>query len=383
MHSPWPVYEISLLATNKNFLEKLKGYSDYYVIVDKTSAEFKQLRPLTTAMGFWIADKAVAWGINAEDWYWRSKRKKAKDANILQQMIVLAACGGAACFAVENPHSCGLATKKSFFWQKEYFPLLEEIVKSALIPSKQEVLSKIKIAAQLQERDNDYRPQFDFCSYREIFQGTYGIRHPFELIPNNNKYYLIPLLPQWDVDQKILNSFCEIITSPMEHTTPLAHPKTVKEFFDKFYPVPKDFSGNAWIAHVGNSWFVLPTSEGEYRGIWEKHYLHSYEEAWHPEIQSPEDRQEFYKLNFSHLHVKVMQGYVNPYQYIVIKETSKKIRIHIHNKKEWNSKIEFIITSLPKIKVEPEEALVKKKVKGKKAYLELRHCYGAVNIEIN
>lgn len=354
MEMTWPNHGFTYIGTNKELLEVIKRYSDYYVPVDKYCSEYTKYKSMSVLLGFWLGDLAQGWGVNAEDWYWEpgEGRKKVATGNIQPQIISLAGSLGATCFAVEGYNRHG-----EFYWQNVHFPMMKQLIENRMIPNRDEVRDKVHIAARLEYLDRYYE-QFDFTTFKSIFQGTHGIRHPFETIPNTSRYYYFPIFPAYGVEEERLSGFDRIITSPKTDAASLMNSSHVRMLFNQYYPPSEYYSGEAWITRNGPKWFVLPTTEGEYRGGWSE--IDDYPDAVHPMIKSPEERQESFRLNINQVNIQSVSGNLNPYQYLLAHENEEGITLHLANKQGWQSVIQLKAAGEPAVTVSPGSALTGK-----------------------
>lgn len=376
MEMNWPLSAFATIGTSEDLMSTIKEYSDYYIASDKKSAQFRTLRPVTTIMGFWLADLTGQWGMNVEDWYWYD-RDGTGTANILPQKAILTTSGGGKALTTQSTtaYQSFDDVEKDYWRRKIWYPFLEELVKYHYTPSKEEVRLNIKIAAQLRPEDTHYE-QFSFTTFQGIFQGIYGpIRHPYETIPNQNRYYLMPIFPQYGVDQSLLDSYEQVITS-----AEYPYPSQVQELFNQHYPEPGDYSGEAYIAHVEKSWFVLPTTEGEYRDGWNGRHIYGNFEK----VQSPEDRTESYRLDLSHAGIQEITGRVNPYQYLMIRETDSGLRLHFGNRRDWESSLRLQCDREPKVHVHPGAALESAEWDASSGVFTVKtnHLHGAVSADV-
>lgn len=376
MEMCWPLYAFATIGTDQDLMSTIKNYSEYYIASDKKSAQFKTIRAVTTIMGFWLGDMAGSWGMNVEDWYWYD-RDGAGEGNILPQLATLVTSGGGKVLTTQSTtaYSSFDHVEEDYWRQKIWYPLLQELVNYHYTPSKEEVKSEIHVAAQLQKSDVWY-DQFNFNSFKGLFEAIYGpIRHPYESMPNKNRYYLMPIFPKYGVDFSHMNDYQEII-----YSTEFTNEDTTLALFNKYYEQPTDYEGDAYIAHVGKSWFVTPTTEGEFRGGWNNRNVYGDYEK----VQNPDDRTESYSLNIQHDGIERMYGTVNPYQYLMIREMENGLRIHQGNKREWITTLQFEAESEPGVSIHPSEAAQDISWDADDGVLTVKtnHEHGAVNVEI-
>lgn len=172
-----------------------------------------------------------------------------------------------------DPDTSGYGDQYSSFWDVEghvtlgfkryIIPFMKAVINNGMIPTKEQVRSEIKIAVDPGPVESDKGSYLCYGHYAALYINTYGIENPieitgdmedgdieesasgcrYELIPNNGRYYSIPVIPHpassFDLGGIELVSISE-----------LQDAQAATELFNAKYP--ERFSGDAWMNKVGN-----------------------------------------------------------------------------------------------------------------------------------
>ena len=172
----------------------------------------------------------------------------------------------------EYPSFWDMYGNKTIGFDRYIVPYLTAIIKEDLIPSKQEVLSEIKLAIDPGPVESDKGNFICYGHYLALYQNTYGLKDlidvdqnteegeieeantgcKYELIPNSGRYYFIPVIPH------PANTFSHpgIKVIPIDK---LQDSKSVKAEFDGAYDQISE--GTAWVAKVGEAIFITNSNE--------------------------------------------------------------------------------------------------------------------------
>ena len=222
-------------------------------------------------LGYWTAGVVDQFGVEPESWYWfeagfkglgeGSGRANTGNHDMLPptmwgQMLLTGLASGASCYCLE-PYTWmwkyDHPNQPTDTWLRVIRPLLQGIVKRGLIPGRKAALRDVKIAVQAGPEEPAFGP--DFGALRPMYETLYGIRHPFELIPDNSRYGFIPLLPKLAAENAL---------PPGMKRIPLAQlgtPEAVHAAFDPLYPPVAE--GDAFARWVGDTLVAMNNRENE------------------------------------------------------------------------------------------------------------------------
>ncbi len=281
--------------------DDIKAYGEYLLPQWEMNISRNAYLCHDSVFGLWIAGWVSNWGVEPQSWYWsecgftdinkptenhnRGYRKGDRSKfpqTMWGQMMVLGLNSGATVYNFE-PMEDSLFTRDLRYPPAAngvIFPLLEDIVKHKLIPSKEEVLSRIRVAyvADFESGEESERSDVDY--YRgfaadnifygrhgerqhgtgTIYKATYGISDEHEMIPDSGRYYWIPVLPKY-TRMDFMNRF-ERVLCPNQFTGE----NEAKIFFDGFYPPESE--GNAYVTMVGDEAFVMNSLENMDMNQW-------------------------------------------------------------------------------------------------------------------
>ncbi|MFA6716397.1 MAG: hypothetical protein WCS27_13540, partial [Victivallaceae bacterium] len=245
--------------------------------------------------------------------------------------------------------------KASASWERVVLPLIEDIIRYNLVPSTKAVRQQVKATCVIKE--NEIRRSRNIgwaCSHwspklNDLMFGIYGVWYMFDMIPNESRYYFIPFITE---DEKSKSaSGVKLIDSGMFKSS-----NAVRSYLDRFYPDRK--RGTAIIYSVGATNVVL---------------------NGHDNQDIPED----YLITLKHPAVKTMKGKVGVHQYLVGKVLDDgTLFMHVNNRAERNSIMEFACLEKPSLKVIPEFALINSSwnEKNKTMTVTVSHKEGAVRL---
>ena len=230
--------------------------------------------PLTihgAVLGYWTAGVVDQFGVEPESWYWfeagfkglgeGSGRANTGNHDMLPptmwgQMLLTGLASGASCYCLE-PYTWmwkyDHPDQPTDTWLRVVKPLLQGIVKQGLIPDRKTALGAVKIAVQTGPEEPAYDPNFG--AFRPLYETLYGIRHPFEMIPDNARYGFIPLLPKLAAEMPLPPGMKRV---PLAQ---LATPEAVRAAFEPLYPPVAE--GDAFARFVGDTLVAMNNRENE------------------------------------------------------------------------------------------------------------------------
>jgi hypothetical protein len=239
-------------------------------------------------------------------------------------------------------------------------PLIRAAVVHRLVPTKEEVLTNIKLAVYNDKTTpGDLEKWPHYVEYGPLYAATYGFRKMggydgqlWEFFPNTGRYYFIPVLPQGNEP-----------LGPAIRNIPVAQlqdPATVKSVFDAAYP--QWYEGNAWACRIGDTLTIQNSRENE-------------------------DVTESYSIPLTGSRFPLLKGTVGPHAYLVGKLEKRGKRLWLQANTEFPERdtvLAVTCSSKPECVVEPVGAAVEMRwdAATKTLNLRLSHKQGAVEAVI-
>lgn len=343
-------------------MKLMREYKENVILLWKMNCGWEPLTIHGSILGIWLCGMCEKFGVEPEDWYW-------SDAGFLElgkragmglgerdlipptfwgQMMLMGLATGGTCWCLEGWH--GLWDKpnkpKDKVLIRTVFPLMKAILRWKLIPSKDEVLKNIKIACKVR-REDLYKGGDPFGPFNILYDGTYGIKHPSELIPDNGRYFFIPLLPLLcDKPPKSFQLF---------KTDKFSNPSEVKKYVDVLYK--PFYEGDAFVVKVGNLIVAMNSRENE-------------------------DVMQSFKWPIEAGKIKLFEGELGPHSYMVGKVEGGKLLLLTNGREEKQVKLRFTCCQFPILAVSPSEALVDSQWEDGRLILIISYQHGTVEIEI-
>jgi len=157
-------------------------------------------------------------------------------------------------------------------FQRYIIPFIQAVTGHDMIPSKQQVMDNIKIAVDPGPVESDKGNFVCYGHYSSLYRYTYGINDflevtsdtdegeieestsgcRYEMIPNNGRYYSIPVIPH------PANSF-DLGNIQLVSIQDLQTQQQVTDLFNANYP--DQFTGTAWMNRVSNMCYVMNSHE--------------------------------------------------------------------------------------------------------------------------
>ena len=265
-------------ALNQPLVEVIAKHPDYVIPVNEHIGP-RHIQRQTSVWGFWIAGLVHNWGVEPQSWWFENGRmiepgvfgqKEPNNTRIMppdlyRAMILLGASMGATVYDFE-PFWDLFDYDNSCCWRNVIYPTLMEVIHRKLIPTRDQVMEKIKVAYQYKEVGNivafhEILRDIDWIGDKGLLSraayGLWGRYMQHELIPNKCRYYYIPLLPP-KTPEAVLDRF--------ETVLGVHHCDTEQEYqgiLDRHYP-PPDAEGTAWITTINGHTYVMQTHENLY-----------------------------------------------------------------------------------------------------------------------
>ncbi|MEI7732375.1 MAG: hypothetical protein WCO56_22580 [Verrucomicrobiota bacterium] len=239
-------------------------------------------------------------------------------------------------------------------------PLIRGTIKHQLIPTKEQVLQKVKLAVY-----NDIKGGGDgkawphYVEYGPLYAATYGFRKMgnidgqlWEFFPNTGRYYYIPVLPQGKVSLG-----ANVQSLPVSQLQEVAQ---VKRVFDAAYPA--SYKGDALVCRIGDTVTVQNTRENE-------------------------DVTESYSLPLNTGSFTKLAGKVGPHAYLVGKIEDQGRRLWLQANTEYperDTEVTIGCTRKLEWQIEPATAAKEARWDEKTGTITLRlsHQQGAVEVTL-
>lgn len=289
----------TIAGRDPELFNTIAKFGDCVVLTDKNNGWGRFYETRSLVLGMWVSGVIANWGLNAEDWWWyeqgygerfvpsKGRRGYARQlaagfavtrgweaASALSlpdimyaQNVLLAIAGGATVYSFEMP-SHALAgrdrngeTRLTPAWRNAIYPLLKAALDYDLIPTREQVLGKIKVAYQ-----DSGAPGTELDAPGEkLYRPLYGGSTPDQaimardlspdLFPRTGRYYFLPVLPKL-APTASQSHFPHII---VPHQFPDAAGE--RAYFDKLYPA--ESTGSALVIHINGAWFITNSHENQ------------------------------------------------------------------------------------------------------------------------
>lgn len=188
--------------------------------------------------------------------YWKEGAAGYYPGIMWPQTFAVGAAQGASVYVVSGWQLLwdkGLAPPQPI-WMHYTLPLFKALVEKQLIVTREEALAATKLAVEARSVPKTTTPSL-YGAYDPLFRSTYGLTFPgsdySDLIPDNGRYYFIPL-----VSPLAKRASDAIRTLTLDR---LSTAEAVRGVFDAAYP---PFSkGDAWICRVNDKFTIENSSE--------------------------------------------------------------------------------------------------------------------------
>ena len=265
---------------DEEFHNMLSAYSHNVVLMDKHNGQGRHFAVQSAAMGMWLSDVCGNWGSNVESWLWYEEGFGQYDdaggthrsypwyfirqypAAMFGIDTLNDAVGGATVFSFEEgvmtlQNEAGETVFTPGFYNICY-PIYQKMVSGGLIPTKEQVKEKVKVAFQYTDIDADIVDADAAEGFEaSLFVDLYGptrkslnlykpLRVSKKWLPTTGRYYIVPSLSKY-VDAAKLLPDAAIITA--ENAAELRNSKKKLEFFDERYA--EFYKGTATMYDMG------------------------------------------------------------------------------------------------------------------------------------
>ncbi len=352
-------------------------YGDYFLPQNKMNNRRDQLPKILTEVGAYLTGRVGNWGIETEWGYawkpmsWQRKMKPEMITTPLNwmQTMVFGVATGASLYRVEgfcNPKYCHAfhRSKPHQFgplWTRGLGPLFEDILRYDLIPTREQMLDRTKVALATKPEYGLHRPSTPDSQYPagKVIAALHGLQTEgvpsqflFEAnwIPNASESYMIPLLPPY-LKRAERNLFTEVITAEQFSSTQ-----------DAVLHVSQVYGPNiseAYAVLVGDTGIVINSID---------------------ERRDPRSGPQQFMLNLSKGPVASISGRLGYQAYLIAKQMPDSLFIHSNNFQEQYTTISLKSKSgtTLSVAVTPSDALAKRTWKEAPGELDLtlNHFHG-------
>lgn len=367
------------VGLDRHLYEALRAHPEHWIPQWEMNIHKSMYLCHGSVMGLWLAGAARHWGLEPQSWYWwevgyadldtptqnhtrgyRNGDLQKFPPTLWAQMTLLGLSSGATVYSYE-PWDAFMAPRRdrpSLVWEQVLAPLLRFVLRHGIIPDERAVRQQIRVAyvadfasaEKAEESDVDYyrnlvvdahpglSPADDvYATNRRrgrgigtLWQGTYGIRHDAECIPNHGRYYWVPILPKYTRYDQLVE-FPQVIG-------PNAFPNEseVRRFFDERYPAWHE--ATAWVTRVGDAIFISQTHEN-------LDVQEQYSVPLHPDDPG---------------RVEAVTGTVGPHAFGIVAVRPEGLHIHLNGWVGREDEIAFLIrpgAEPPEITCSPQTAL--------------------------
>lgn len=270
----------------------MRKHRDNIIVQVKQNGLGRRFGTQSAALGMYLSDMASAWGINSEDWlWWEASLQRLGDPQVpggltLDGMVrsdhqvrarltypealfgtemLLAAASGGSVFSIEKPERGTIdpagTGKISPAGEHVVFPVLRRLIHDHMIPSRDEVESRVKLALRPETRD-DPALATDLV-FSELY-GPDGCTEADRLscaqrqwLPSTGRYGIVPTLPALARDDTT-GRFPLVMT-------PTAALEAGAAVIDAKAAMADAATGDSWAAPAAGSdlWFVANPNEND------------------------------------------------------------------------------------------------------------------------
>jgi hypothetical protein len=230
----------------------------------------------TALMGLWLEGAIGNWGVSmqssasskagfvAPGAFGKSSSDNTTPAQstfVYRGWLLSAAMAGATTYVFDDPSELWAGTHTRF-WGQSIAPTLLELVQKGyvarqdLVKRNAPVAYRVKTAVTWTEFEQNLVDLDPVFHEGHLMRGAYGVELPGQIpewIPNTGKYYFIPILSPYALDD-VLFSFKEVMM-PGAVVNAAAWPERLSSYYTS------DGEGTAFTKKVGRAFFVFHTHE--------------------------------------------------------------------------------------------------------------------------
>lgn len=227
----------------------------------------------SSLIGLWLEGAVDQWGLAcSSDWYRDAgfvapgifgiaPEDTRAPPSLYRAMILNGAMTGATAYRFDRQEDLWFGARPHY-WTEAILPTLTEVLDRGYIARKDLVLTKAQIAYRLNPSSTpqEFQANLDdidaVLGQGRMLLGAYGMERPGqipELVPNTGRYYWIPILSPYALDDTLRNFEEVILPGAMLDSL------SWKLRLDSYYQ--PDGEGTAFISRIGRGIFVLHTRE--------------------------------------------------------------------------------------------------------------------------
>ena len=201
----------------------MSSYAHNVVLVDKHNGQGRHFAVQSAAMGCWLSGVCGNWGSNVESWLWWEEglgqyndmggTLRCMSDDLIKQYpssmmgidTLNDTVGGATVYSFEDLTITAVSADGETMWTPAFYnvlyPIYQKIVSGKLIPTRDEVKSKVKVAYQYSDIDAEDTAGFESPLLIDLYgptldhMNTYRqLRVSKKWLPTTGRYYIIPSL---------------------------------------------------------------------------------------------------------------------------------------------------------------------------------------------
>jgi hypothetical protein len=263
---------------NQPLVDTILANGEYCIPVNEHIGP-RHIARQTSIHAWWLAGMTGNWGVCPQAWWFENSRMiqpgvfgqtepdntRVMPPDLYRAMILLGAQLGSTVYTFE-PFWDLFDYDNSVCWRDHIYPTLMEVIERKLIPTREQVLEKTKVAYLCKEAKtimefHENLRDVDWIGDEGLLaKAAYGLWEKYlmhELIPDRCKNYYIPLFPP-KTPKEALDKF--------EHVIRPGECQSVEEYetlLDKYYPAA-DGEGDAFITTVNGHTYVMQNRENLY-----------------------------------------------------------------------------------------------------------------------
>ncbi|NCU25585.1 hypothetical protein EOM86_02570 [Candidatus Nomurabacteria bacterium] len=360
-----------LAGEDEEVFQTIKENKDNVILVEKNNGNGKYYLTRALASGWWLAGLTGNWGLNMEDFWWNESgygplweesqgwryygKQGANMKSIFSypdalygQGMLTALANGATLFNFEwhNKLLWDGAFSDEFrrtpTFNNVVAPLLQEMIRNSLIPSREEVKERVKV---VYHATNKHAAEIRVTG-EELFRGLYGntfsdsvIRDKsaaMRFLPTTGRYEILPIIPKL-AGADILEGFENVITAEF-YKDLFPDENAKKAYFNNIYG--DKVQGDSWVVMANGKWLMTNPNENV-----------NIDTRFSFPLESDPG------LNLS--------GVLHPHSYVIAQENDGKISFYLNNYRvkpgiNWDPSVTFnLSTYLGKFVTNPDNSDVR------------------------
>ena len=257
-----------------DYMDVFREYSDYVVLSYKQNHSNASYTCYGSILGAWIEGAVGHIGIQAENWYWNDAgfrddvghyygylqgNEQQIPAPFSAQMLLAGVSLGACYFSLEGEGwlMCDLGNGQYQLSAEgcAVLSMLRYVIDKHLIPSKEEVLSRIHAVIKTEGNPQAWGDAWTGGAFRNAFQDIFQINTTKELFPKELRYYYLPFTTN---HPEAFEGYRQISLSD------ISEPDDMHRILNPLYS--KWFEGNAYITGCHGKYIIMNSWENRRLG---------------------------------------------------------------------------------------------------------------------